>query len=245
MNPICPKCNTAIADGDFDVSTDVAHCHRCEKDYSFSALLAIESENSLAYEEFHRKHCSEDARGKKLVIAFIKAPLFFAVPFFCLFSYLTMWGIFIEPLTRGETEEITMCYRLPFVITSLAHIAFLAFIYILAFGKWAIKINYHSLIITTGVFPFHTRQEVNFDQITEIAFRYSEVRINGKPVKHFAIKNTAQSIKHGALIPVLLKPLVSRWLQEDPSQSITFGACIPKRFKPCVSRWLLENIKPN
>ena len=130
-----------------------------------------------------------------------------------------LWGVFIEPLTRGDTDAITMFYGVPFFITSTVHIVFLAFIYLLAFGKWVIKINQGSLIVITGAFPIRTRKEVLPSRITAIKLVDSKVSVEDKIQKHISI--------------------------ETASKTFTFGACINRDLKPFIHTWLQQNIKPS
>lgn len=169
MKPICPDCDTAIEDGDFNVSTDIAYCRRCKKDLSLSSIIAIASVDPITYEKFERKHCRNSGYQKRAVIGFPRDLLLFLVPFAIVWIGFTFGASIIVPLYEHGFNAVEiigpMLAGFPFLVGA---IVLLASIYLVAFGKLRINIDDYSLSISTGAYPFCINKEVQLDQITAI-----------------------------------------------------------------------------
>ena len=198
----------AIAENDFNESTDIAFCRRCDETYSFASLKEIAKVAPDTYGQFKLKYCSNDGFGKWMTIGFPKSILKILIPIACILGSIAMWAVYMQLVIDGTLSKDTL-------ILIVVTVVLLLIIYTFAFGKWQIRIDHSSLQLKTGAFPFCIRKEIQLHKITAIKLGKGYYPRSDKTYRYIAVEPLPNSYEFGTNIKHDLQPLVLKWLFEN------------------------------
>ncbi|NOY74330.1 MAG: hypothetical protein GXP32_00875 [Kiritimatiellaeota bacterium] len=185
MKVVCAKCGEAIPDEDFNVSTDIAYCRKCDFKQSLSELLeADEIDASITYDPPGGTFFQEDFQGFTVGARFSKGFLLFLIPFTCAWSGFSMWGIYIQPFLRGKFDVTIMLFGLPFLFGS---IVLCSVVFTALFGSLKIMVKDYDGKIIFGVGGLGWKRRFNVADVDSVSLKTSNVRVNNIPQKGVCI----------------------------------------------------------
>jgi len=180
MKVICPKCKGEIEKNNFNVSTDIAYCDECDKKFTLSELIGDkEIDTNVIMTPPRGTFLKEDYDGSFTVGAgFPKLILFFLIPFACLWSGGSMYGIYIAPLMKKEhLDTAEMLFGLPFLFGTVILLSVILFI---MFGKLAVSGNSYEGCVSYGVGPFAWKRNFEVSDIRNVTINLTDVRVNNR-----------------------------------------------------------------
>jgi hypothetical protein len=127
MNTTCPECRSRIAMDDVNVSTDLALCRGCGKTFSFSEIVGGSATDGpdlaapptgASFEQF--------PRGFRVGASTRSWMALFIVPFTCVWSGMSLSGIYGRQITSRHFEPFSSLFGLPFMIGSVFLVAMCA-----------------------------------------------------------------------------------------------------------------------
>ncbi len=116
----CPRCGKSLADTDVNVGTDVGACKACGNVFRLSE--AMSAALVLAPDELTTPPGAWFTRGPdgfELGATTRSYQALFLVPFMCVWSGLSLGGIYGTQLHRGRFELATSLFGIPFLLGSL------------------------------------------------------------------------------------------------------------------------------
>ena len=212
MGIICPKCNTQIDENDFNISTDLAYCRNCHTEHRYSVLAAMDDVDENAYERFVERYANDHGFERRVSIPFPRGTLLFLVPFTCLWSGISMVGIYISPLIQGKLELDQALFGIPFL---LGTIVLLNVIFAIGFGKTRVEIERRMLRYRGGAGPFTRRKKIALDASTIVSLTLSDVKINDRSVNHIEICTGGETITFGATMKKDRKTFLAVWIMRN------------------------------
>ena len=178
MKVICPECKQNIDKNNFNIATDIAYCPDCDKKFALSSLVGDEEiDTSISYEPPRGTFLNENYDGSFSVGAKMpKAILLFLVPFFCLWSGMSMYGIYIKPLMeKGHLEMTEALFGLPFLFGT---VVLLAIITTIAFGCLKVTADSYEGKVFLGVFGIGRTRTFSVPDIQNVTLTKTDVRVN-------------------------------------------------------------------
>lgn len=166
MNIACPTCGGDIALSDVNVSTDVALCRRCEKNFSYAELCASQN---LALVDLRRPPKGawflESTRGFEVGATTRSAIALFLVPFMVLWSGGSLGGIYGTQLMKGEFDPEASLFGVPFLIGTLVlgSVALMA-----VAGKIVLRVEGDDGALFTGVGPIGWTRRFNWREMRSV-----------------------------------------------------------------------------
>jgi hypothetical protein len=115
MSVLCPSCHSKISLDDINVSTDLALCRACGRSFRYSALvfpstgIDLTSAPSGSWFEQLPDGFRVGATTRSWMAVFL-------IPFTCVWSGISMSGIYGTQITNGRFEWSTSLFGLPFMI---------------------------------------------------------------------------------------------------------------------------------
>jgi hypothetical protein len=149
MDWVCPLCRSAIAMDDINVATDIALCRRCGKTFSFSELVGgstravsdlMAPPNGAWFEQL--------ADGFRAGATTRSWMALFVVPFTCLWSGMSLSGIYGKQITSGQFDPTSSLFGLPFLLGSVVLVGYCA---MTVAGKVEVSQRGEGLAVFTGI----------------------------------------------------------------------------------------------
>jgi hypothetical protein len=149
MDTTCPICRSAIAIDDVNVATDMALCRRCGKTFSFSELVQGSSIGAADLKSPPNGAWFEQlADGFRAGASTRSWMAVFLVPFTCVWSGMSLSGLYGKQIVAGKFDPGTSFFGLPFLIGSVVLIASCA---MMIAGKIEVLRRGDQLSVFTGV----------------------------------------------------------------------------------------------
>ncbi len=149
MDAVCPLCRSSIAIDDINVATDIALCRRCGKTFSFSELVGGSASAGLNLTAPPNGAWFEElADGFRTGATTRSWMALFIVPFTCVWSGMSLSGIYGKQISSGQFDPRSSLFGLPFLIGSVFLIGYCAMTII---GKVELVQRGGSLSVFTGV----------------------------------------------------------------------------------------------
>lgn len=127
MNIPCPSCRSTISTDDINVATDVALCRNCGKAFSFSEILGG---SAAAAVDLSRPPSGawfeQTADGFRTGATTRTWRALFLVPFICVWSGMSLSGIYGHQIMSGHFDPSSSLFGLPFLFGSFALVAMCA-----------------------------------------------------------------------------------------------------------------------
>lgn len=195
MEVVCPKCRQPIAGDDLNVSTDLARCRTCDALYTLSELVADEPPVDLGQPPWGAWHHDD---GVSVTIgATTRSPMaFFLVPFMCVWSGLSVGGIYGGQLARGHFDLQLSLFGIPFLAGT---VLFGGIALMTVLGKCEVRLGGERGEIFTGVGPLGWRRHFAIDGVTRIEIDHSSGPYSGKGVSECLALRGERTIKFGTM----------------------------------------------
>lgn len=182
---LCPQCRKPIPLEDVNVSTDIALCRGCQRPWSYADLL--EDYEGLPPDPMHPPSgawCISTPRGFEAGASTRSPIAFFLVPFMCVWSGLSLGGIYGTQIASGKFELSQSLFGIPFVIGTVifGSIALMSIC-----GKVTASVADDTLTLFTGIGPFGWRRRLSWSQVTEIRRTQSARRRNSADIHQITI----------------------------------------------------------
>jgi hypothetical protein len=149
MQVSCPSCGTVIPADDLNISTDLALCRACGKTFRLSENIddLTSSGPDLAAPPAGVEY-EPLADGFRISAATRSWTALFIVPFTCVWSGISLSGIYGKQLTSGQFVLSASLFGLPFLIGSCFLISWCA---MLVAGKVIVTRRADTLSVFTGL----------------------------------------------------------------------------------------------
>lgn len=214
----CPNCKTNIPLDDVNVSTDIALCRNCGRNHSYS-LLASRSDLPVASPKNPPRwiRLEQDYAGRKL-IRYKRIPgiVFFLIPFTAFWSGFSMWGIYIDPILKGEIDTGDMLFGIPFL---LGTIALVFSIIICLFVKWVITLDRGEGTVFVGVGRIGWKRQFHYDRNSFISLTKTEFKVNEEPQDGILIHNDERDFVFGTLLKEQAKQYIASLISQEAADS--------------------------
>ena len=190
-NIICPQCRSEIPLEDVSVSTDIALCRHCGRNWSYAAFA-----DTTGY--FDPKNppkgtwCEEPSPHKFEVGASTRsAQAFFLIPFTMFWSGITVGGIYGTQFSNRHFDLGTSLFGIPFI---LGTIILLSNIMMSTYGEVIVTVDGDDGVIFTGFRPIGWRRRFNWREVASIRRTeghnrrsvYQQITFDGKKRLNFA-----------------------------------------------------------
>lgn len=193
----CSQCNSEIPPEDFNISTDLAYCRKCNLTMRCSDLADIEQEKQFNLDDLPRHiKIYDDGRGEVLRYKRIPALLFFFVPFTLFWGAMTTAGVCSFIAKKENFLEVL--FFLPFILVTLI---LLAIVFYMLFGKTELREQAGDWCIFTGIGAIGRHRRFTSSEVAAITCDWSSIRTNGQSHLEIVIKlKGGSNRKFGALM---------------------------------------------
>jgi hypothetical protein len=148
---VCPLCRSAIAIEDINVATDIALCRRCGKTFSFSELVGASAgavpDLTAPPDGAWFEPLADGFRTGATTRSWMAVYL---VPFTCVWSGMSLGGIYGKQISSGHFDPASSLFGLPFLIGSVFLIGYCL---MTTMGKVELSQRSGNLSVFTGVGP--------------------------------------------------------------------------------------------
>ena len=183
MKLTCPACRTEIPLTDVNVSTDLALCRRCGKNFSYADLADAPNEPVELSRPPKGAWLSRNARGFEVGASLRHPVAFFLVPFMCLWSGGSLGGIYGSQIYKGQFNLEESLFGIPFLIGTIIIGAITLFV---LFGKMTIRVENDQGVVFWGLGNIGWRRRFKWNEVTEIQQTVCGSS-NGKPMKQITL----------------------------------------------------------
>ncbi len=215
----CPNCKFRIGLDDINVQTDIALCRNCGGTFSFS--LIHEASELLSGESLDLPtrgvRIYEDFGGRKTIVYKALSPvLLFLIPFTAFWSGLSMWGLYIQPLMKGQINWSKFLFGVPFL---LGTIVLLSVIFFLLFGKWVITLGNGQGSVFVGAGALGWKRYFTYGPGSLVSLRNTSLKVNNKTQQGIAIIDGQNEFVFGATIRPDAKMHIARLLARETANT--------------------------
>lgn len=167
MKVTCTTCEALIPATQINVATDVAVCPQCDEVFVLSSLVLTQDvppdfdlDNPPAGAWY-----INDFQGWRIGATTRTYNAFFLVPFMCVWSGLSLGGIYGTQIVKGEFDLGMSLFGIPFVLGTLVFgtIALMS-----AIGRVEISVQDKAGRIFTGIGPFGWTRRFDWSEVTRI-----------------------------------------------------------------------------
>lgn len=163
----CPRCRAEIPLEDVNVATDIALCRQCGQTWSYATLLTDCKAAALDVRTPPRGAWFRELspNGFEAGISTRSASAFLLVPFFCIWSVLSLDGIYGTQIAKREFDPVTFLFGIPFVIGTVI----LGCVVVMSIcGEIIVTVREDSGVVFTGVGPIGWRQRFDWRKVSAI-----------------------------------------------------------------------------
>lgn len=193
MECYCPDCGCKIPLDDVNVAKDVALCRRCGKTFSFSEIMETDSSVTpdLDHPPKHLKVFREMTDRGATCVRFVFrkmhwGALLFLVPFTCVWSGVSLGGIYGKMIARHQFDPGSALFGLPFLIGT---VILIGVILVMLAGRWELTVEGDVVTSFTGVGPFGFRRHYTWTRETRVSVAYGTTRVNNSPVQELFFRD--------------------------------------------------------
>ncbi len=208
----CPQCKVEIPPADFNISTDVAFCRKCNQAHSFSALLerkklsVIDLDRTPPYVRQLELREGRGVRYRKISSVF-----FFLIPFTALWSGGLMYGLYRTVVESGFTEQTL--FFLPFFLGTLVLLTVIVFG---LFGRTELRQMDHRITIFTGVLGVGYWRRFCVEEVRSVQIAESSLRQNSRVLHEVQITlKDDRVIKFGCFMTDAARNYFSAYLRKN------------------------------
>ncbi len=195
----CPGCGKALALEDVNVGRDVALCRGCG--YTGSFLSSGGAVPRLTDEEMARppkRVRVERGFDDALVVTCRpkRTSLLFLAPFTAIWSGVSMAGIYIVPLARGEFDWKQGLFGLPFLIGTVGlGVAMLGVL----LGKTTVTVTRGKVAVGRHLLGWSRIRELERGEGVEVRIEQSGYRVNDVRQPEIVLRSGGRELRFGAM----------------------------------------------
>lgn len=163
----CPRCQSAIATSDVNVTTDVALCRKCDDVFKISEQLEVAAQPPVDLARPPSGAWLDEASDGFEVGATTRSPIaFFIVPFMCVWSGGALGGIYGTQIASGKLDLFQSLFGIPFLIGS---VIFWSLALMSVAGKWTLTVRGDEAESFVGVGPIGLRRRFQWSQVKSVS----------------------------------------------------------------------------
>jgi len=209
MKVSCPSCRAEIATADINVATDVALCRACGNTFRLSEIVGgggvlssvlssfaapsgpvdLNSPPEGAWYEPAGDGFTAGATTRSWIALFI-------VPFTCVWSGFSMFGIYGTQLIKGHFSAVQSLFGLPFLIGSIFLVSWCA---MSVAGKVTVSVHGDRLAIFTGVGPFGLTRIASLSDFKSAREDWGRMRNNSQQSRAIRLEG-ARTMAFGSVL---------------------------------------------
>ena len=195
----CPECGAELPFADVNVASDVALCRKCGRSGSFlkSSSVPQMTDEELARPPKGIRLQREFGDALSIVARPKRTALFFLVPFTAIWSGVSIVGIYVVPLAKGQFEWASSLFGLPFLLGTAA--LMLVILYQL-FGKTTVTLSKGLVRVHTGLFGHGRTREAACGKGTTVSVQNSNYSVNDVPQKEIVLTSGGKDFTFGAMV---------------------------------------------
>ncbi len=195
----CPQCGGELAKDDVNVAQNVALCRACGYQGEFLNALLIPALNDHDLTHPPKRVRLTRGFGDTLVITCFPArgSLGFLIPFTMFWSGISIWGLYIRPLTaEGPTEWRTLLFGLPFLLGTIGLLIHIAY---LVTGRTVLTVSKDQLEWYMGVFNIGRRKTLARGPATTVTLAKSNYQVNKVQQPEIVVTSQGRTLRFGAM----------------------------------------------
>jgi hypothetical protein len=116
----CPKCKQSVPSDQVNMGTDLAFCPQCNDGFKVSESIDQDSVNPDLLRTPPEGAWFKKEMDSVVIGATTRSPIaFFLVPFMCVWSGVSLGGIYWSQITKGEFDLSSSLFGIPFLLGSI------------------------------------------------------------------------------------------------------------------------------
>jgi hypothetical protein len=196
MKVSCPQCRSEIPLDDLNVSTDIALCRRCSKQFSLAELTR---ESSVQAVDLTRPPkgtwLKQVGGGFELGATTRSGVAFFLVPFTLFWSGGSLAGIYGSQLVKGQFDWKLSLFGLPFLLGSCFLIPLAA---TSALGKLVVRAEGFRGSVFIGVGSIGWTRRFRWDEITGVRMSLTKWQQNNRHLPVIELTRDTKPVRFGS-----------------------------------------------
>ena len=175
----CPNCQVEIPIESINVSTDLAHCQKCNEVFKISETFFGNSFDSFQIDNPPKGVWIDKKFDRIIIGASLRSPIaFFLVPFMLVWSGGSIGGIYGTQIYTGHFNLFLSLFGIPFLIGA---IIFWSITLMAIWGKVEITLTEEGGTIFTGLGSKGLRKNFTWDEISAISEQKTNFQFPGSP----------------------------------------------------------------
>jgi hypothetical protein len=181
----CPKCRSAAPADQVNMANDLAFCPRCNEGFKVSESVDMDSyDETVLFNPPKGTWYREGIDGHVIGATTRSAAAFFLVPFMCVWSGVSLGGIYGSQIVSGKFNLGISLFGIPFLLGS---ILFWAIALMTICGKTEVKIGPAISYVFVGIGNLGWRRPFNWYEVKTIREEISSIRQNNRQLKAIAL----------------------------------------------------------
>jgi hypothetical protein len=116
----CPKCRRTVPANQVNISTDLALCPACSEGFKVSESIDLDSVSAETLRDPPNGAWFRKEMDRIVVGASTRSPqALFIIPFMCVWSGLSLFGIYGRQIISGEFNLTSSLFGIPFILGSI------------------------------------------------------------------------------------------------------------------------------
>ena len=169
MEVICATCKSIIVKENINVAKDTAYCTKCDNLHNLSSLTSSNSSQPNVkfdpYEKVDGVTIDDKSYMWSIDATQRSKNVFFLIPFTCIWSGFSLYGIYGEQYLSGQYDLMTSLFGIPFLLGSLFLIG-LCFMSL--FGRTHISCDNDKALYFIGVGAIGKYKRFNWSSIKKL-----------------------------------------------------------------------------
>ena len=165
MKILCPRCHQRVPADQINISTDLAFCPPCNEGFKVSEVVDASPVNLQVLDNPPSGAWLRREADKVVVGVSTRSPAaFFLVPFMCVWSGVSLGGIYGTQIMKGQFNWGMSLFGIPFVLGS---VLFWSLALMAICGKVEVTLGDNSSVFT-GVGPLGWRRRFDWSAVQSI-----------------------------------------------------------------------------
>jgi hypothetical protein len=185
MKVTCPTCGVLLPAAQVNVAKDLAVCPKCEEAFSLSALLANTDTGDF---DIHQPPpgawFEETMTGWRIGDSTRSPAAIFLIPFLCVWSGLSLGGIYGIQIAQGQFNPFLALFGIPFVLGTLF---FGSYAVMMVCGQVVVSCDGDEGSVFTGVGPFGWTRRFDWSSISAVEEEYVPLGRSRVPCRVIAL----------------------------------------------------------
>jgi len=162
---LCPKCHASIPLDDINVAADTALCRQCGSAWHFSDLLEVPETRVDLMRPPRGAWYNQTGAGFEVGVSTRSFAAFFIIPFMCVWSGVSLGGIYGTQIIHGKFNLFQSLFGIPFLLGTLL---IGSFALMTVCGKVVVSRDGDEGTIFSGIGPIGWKRRFNWSGVTAI-----------------------------------------------------------------------------